>query len=67
MSNVIYVRPRLEGASRYGDAEMTAQAMRGALVRLLANARGEGMENTAMTLELALTAIDVDLEERRAS
>ncbi len=65
MSNVIYVRPRLDGTSRHGDVEVTAQAMKGTLMRLLANARGEGMENTAMTLELVLTAIEVDLEERR--
>lgn len=65
MSNVIYVRPQLEGTSRISDALMSANQVKSALTRLLAYARGEGMENTAMTLELALTAVDVDYEERQ--
>lgn len=64
MSKVIYVRPELEGMSRISDVQMTANAIKGGLVRLLAFARGEGLVNTAMTLELALTAVDVDLEDR---
>jgi hypothetical protein len=38
---------------------------RSALRHMLAHSRGEGLENTAITLELALTALDVDYESRR--
>lgn len=66
MNNVIYVRPQLDRTSRVSDAVVSANLVKSALTRLLAYARGEGMENTAMTLELALTAVDVDYEERQA-
>lgn len=65
MNNVIYVRPKLEGMSRVSDATVSANLVKSALTRLLAYARGEGMDNTAMTLELALTAVDVDYEDRQ--
>lgn len=65
MNNVIYVRPQLEGMSRVSDATVSANLVKSALTRLLAYARGEGMDNTAMTLELALTAVDVDYEDRQ--
>ncbi|HTH17612.1 MAG TPA: hypothetical protein VL974_13225 [Magnetospirillum sp.] len=65
MNNVVYVRPQLEGTSRVSDARVSANLVKSAITRLLAFARGEGMDNTAMTLELALTAVDVDYEERQ--
>lgn len=65
MTNVIYVRPQLEGTSRLSDAETSAHGLKAGLNRLLACARGEGMDNAAMMIELALTAVDVDLEERK--
>lgn len=65
MNNVVYVRPQLEGTTRVSDAGVSANLVKSALNRLLAYARGEGMENTAMTLELALTAVDVDYEVRQ--
>lgn len=67
MSNVIYVRPaQLNRSARTEDPTVSRQLVKSALNRLLAFARVEGLENTAMTLELALTAVEVDYEERRA-
>jgi hypothetical protein len=65
MSNVIYVRPQLEGMSRLSDIDAAGHGLKAGINRLLACARADGLENTAMMLELALTAVDVDLEERR--
>jgi hypothetical protein len=64
MNNVIYVRPQAAGTSRGGDPMVSAKLVKSALTRLLSFAHAEGMENTAMTIELALTAVDVDYEER---
>lgn len=65
MNNVIYVRPQLDQTSRSHDPMVSAKLVKSALTRLLSFARAEGMENTAMTVELALTAVDVDYEERQ--
>lgn len=65
MNNVIYVRPQLDRTSRTRDPNVSAKLVKSALTRLLSFARSEGMENTAMTVELALTAVDVDYEDRR--
>ncbi len=65
MSNVIYVRPRLEGMSRLSDMDAAGQGLKAGLNRLLACARADGLENTAMMIELALTAVDVDMDDRR--
>lgn len=68
MNNVVYVRPaRLEQSLPTDDGSgVSAKLLRSALSRLYQFARTEGLENTAMTLELAMTAIDVDYEDRRA-
>lgn len=66
MTNVIYVQPgQLERSTRTEDPTVSRKLVKSALGRLLAFARTEGLENTAMTLELALTAVEVDYEERR--
>lgn len=65
MGNVIYVRPQLDGMSRLSDIDAMGQGLKAGINRLLACARGDGLENAVMMLELALTAVDVDLEGRR--
>gem|GEM_PF-2539203 len=65
MNNVIYVRRQPGQASHGGDPLVSAKLVKSALTRLLSFAHAEGMENTAMTIELALTAVDVDYEERQ--
>lgn len=67
MNNVIYVRPgQMDRSTRTEDPTVSRKLVKSALSRLLAFARTEGLENTAMTLELALTAVEVDYEDRRA-
>lgn len=67
MNNVIYVRPgQLDRSVRTEDPAVSRKLVKSALNRLLAFARTEGLDNTAMTLELALTAVEVDYEDRRA-
>ena len=67
MNNVIYVRPGLVDLSVPTEASgVSRKLVKSALNRMLAFARAEGLGNTAMTLELALTAVEVDYEERRS-
>lgn len=67
MNNVIYVRPgQLNRSMRTEDPGVSRNLVKSALARLLVHARTEGLENTAMMLELALTAVEVDYEDRRA-
>ncbi len=79
MSNVIQMpkrqtvrpaasRPAHEATSENLDgveSPVSRKLLKSALTRLLVFARSEKMENTAMTLELALTAVDVDCEAKR--
>lgn len=66
MNNVIYVRTeQLNRSTRTEDPKVSRNLVKSALGRLLAHARIEGMENTVMMLELTLTAVDVDYEDRR--
>jgi len=64
MNNISYVRPMAQHRLSTNGPDETSQIFRSALLRLLAQARTEQMENTIMTLELALTAIDIDMEEK---
>lgn len=67
MNNVIYVRPgQLDLSVRTDNTGVSRKLVKSALNRMLAFARTEGLGNTAMTLELALTAVEVDYEERRS-
>ncbi len=64
MNNVVRLRS-LERAIPTDDQPISQKMFRSALRHMLAHSRGEGLENTAITLELALTALDVDYESRR--
>lgn len=67
MNNVIHVHPaHIDRSVPAEDPAVSRNLVKSALNRLLAYARTEGLDNTAMTLELAITAIEVDYEERRA-
>lgn len=67
MNNVIFVRPgRVDASVATENPAVSPKLVKSALNHLLAFARTEGLDNTAMTLELALTAVEVDYEERRA-
>lgn len=66
MNNVVFIRrSRPETAPATDDREMSRKMLRTALNRLHAFARTEGLGNTAMTLELAMTALDVDYDRER--
>lgn len=68
MNKVLYLRPQepvLQSAFTE-DESVSPKLLKSALVKLMGFARGNGLSDTAMALELALTAVDVDYERRRA-
>jgi hypothetical protein len=67
MNNVVHLRDVVLDRSSLTDEPVVSRKMfRTALKRMLSHSRSEGLDNTALTLELALTALDVDYEGRRA-
>ncbi len=67
MTTAILACPEAEPTITRPDEDMAVsrKLIKSALLRLHAYARSQGFDNTAMTLELAVTAMDVDSEERR--
>lgn len=63
MKTVALAKADPSHAARVGGE--SSRLIRSALARLYTLARSEGYVNTAMTLELALTAVGVDSETRR--
>ncbi|WP_173973885.1 hypothetical protein [Magnetospirillum sp. LM-5] len=45
---------------------MSQKMFRTALVRMLSHARQQGLADTTLTLDLALTALDADYDRRRS-
>lgn len=66
MTNVIrLVQPGCSQSSVVEEMNESWRLVKSALRHLHAQARQSGMENTVMALELAMTAVDVDVECRR--
>jgi hypothetical protein len=66
MNNVVQLRTLVqERASLTDEALFSPKMFRTALRRMLAHAQRERLGDTALTLELALTALDLDYERRR--
>lgn len=67
MNNVVQLRHlELEQANLIEAPLMSPKMFRTALKRMLNHARQQGLEDTSLTLDLALTALDADYERRRS-
>lgn len=67
MNNVVSLRRlELETDSLIEASLMSQKMFRTALKRMLNHARQQGLADTSLTLDLALTALDADYERRRS-
>jgi hypothetical protein len=67
MNNVVSLRRlELETDNRIDPPRMSQKMFRTALRRMLSHARQQGLADTALTLDLALTALDADYDRRRS-
>lgn len=67
MNKVLYLRPQEPLQSAFTDDEgVSPKLLKSAVAKLMNFARAQGLADTAMALELALTAVEVDYERRRA-
>lgn len=61
-AEVVPLHPAAAGTTSLKEG---ARSLRSAVSHLAVLARRLGLENTAMTLDLAMTALEVDLDHRR--
>ncbi|CAA7611644.1 hypothetical protein MTBLM5_10142 [Magnetospirillum sp. LM-5] len=67
MNNVVSLRRLKPESDSLIEAPLMSQKMfRTALVRMLSHARQQGLADTTLTLDLALTALDADYDRRRS-
>lgn len=67
MNNVVSLRRLKPESDSLIEAPLMSQKMfRTALTRMLSHARQQGLADTTLTLDLALTALDADYDRRRS-